>query len=132
MNSPKVVLQLQGSSFAARYQLASQAITAAVAGGGVLVVLWFDALQRWVEGGFDEPLSGEDAEVARRHLELGLPSPERMLAEARQLGVVIAACETGVRLAGLDPDSLQTKIDRLPGLQEIQAAAREAELALFL
>lgn len=132
MSRRSVVLHLHGESFARRYQVVSHAIAAAAAGDRVLVVLWFDGLVRWVRGTFDEPLPGEDAEVARRHRELGLPAPSEMLAEARLLGARIAACETGVRLAGLLPGDLADRVDERPGLQEILARAREADLVLYI
>jgi peroxiredoxin family protein len=127
-----VVLHLHGASFARRYQIASQAIVAAAAGDEVRVVLWFDALARWVRGTFDEPLPGEDGEVARRHAALSLPPPSRMLAEARTLGARLWACETGVRLAGLDPTAAREAVDEVPGLQEIVAAQREAAFVLYV
>ncbi len=132
MATRKIVLHLHGESFARRYQVASHAITAAAAGDDVLVVLWFDALARWVRGTFDEPLAGEDAAVAERHRALGLPSPAAMLGEARELGVRLAACETGVRLAGIAPEAARACVDEVPGLQELLAAARDADLALYV
>lgn len=132
MAARRIVLHLHGESFARRYQVASHAITAAAAGDDVLVVLWFDALARWVRGTFDEPLAGEDAQVAERHRGLGLPPPSEMLAEARLLGARLAACETGVRLAGLAPADARACVDEVPGLQELLAAARDADLALYV
>jgi len=132
MDRDRVFLQLHGETFARRHQVASMAITAAAAGDDVTVVLWFDALRRWCEGRFDEPAHGEDAAVADRHRALGLPSPAQMLREARELGARIVACETGVRLAGLDPAAARELVDDVPGLQEIVARAREADLALYV
>lgn len=126
------VLHLHGESFARRYQVASQAIVAAASGDEVRVVLWFDALARWVRGGFDEPLAGEDAEVARRHAALGLPPPSRMLAEARELGARLWACETGVRLAGIEPADARAALDDVPGLQELVAVQRDAAVVLYV
>jgi predicted peroxiredoxin len=127
-----VVLHLQGESFARRYQVASQALVAAASGDEVRVVLWFDALARWARGAFDEPLPGEDGEVARRHAALNLPPPSRMLAEARALGARLWACETGVRLAGLEPAAAREMVDGVPGLQEIVAVQREAAYVLYI
>jgi len=132
MQQRKVVLQLQHESFASRYQLASMAITSAAAGDETWVVLWFGALQRWMEGRFDEALAGEEEGIAARLRELNLPPPGQMLEEARSLGARIVACETGVRLAGLDPEQLGALVDHRPGLQEILEAAKEASLSLYL
>lgn len=128
----RVLLHLHGETFARRYQVASQAITAAAAGDEVVVVLWFDALRRWVLGGFDEGQGPTDEEVATRHGELGLPPPQEMLLEARALGVKIWACETGVRLAGLEPAQAREAVDHLPGLQEILHVAKESAWVLYV
>ena len=96
-------LHLHGSTFAHRSQGASHAITAAAAGDRVLVVLWFDALARWVGGTFDEAVDPGDEAVASRHRALGLPPPSEMLAEARAIGARLAACETAVLLSGGAP-----------------------------
>lgn len=132
MDRARVFLQLHGETFARRYQVASQAITSAAAGDDVTVVLWFDALRRFCEGSFDEPLLGEDTQVAERHAALGLPPPSAMLQEARSLGARVVACETGVRLAGIDPAVARQCVDAIPGLQEILAEARRADLALYV
>lgn len=135
----RVVLHLHGETFARRYQIASHAITSAAAGDEVVVVLWFDALRRWVLGGFDEAEEGSaegngvsDEAVARCLGALGLPPPSEMLGEARALGAKIWACETAVRLAGLSPSQAKEKVDDLPGLQEILAAAKEAACVLYV
>ena len=127
-----VVFHLHGESFARRYQVASQALVAAASADEVRVVLWFDGLARWVRGTFDEPSPGEDALVARRHQELGLPPPSRMLAEARELGARLWACETGVRLAGLSPGEARDAVDEVPGLGELIAVQREAAYVLYV
>lgn len=128
----RVVLHLHGESFARRYQVVSHAITAAVAGDDVKVVLWFDGLVRWIDGTFDQPNHGEDEAIAGRHRALNLPPPSEMLAEARLLGARLLACETAVRLAGLDPERVASKVDGLPGLQEIHELAKEASVVLYV
>ncbi|HEY0839567.1 MAG TPA: hypothetical protein VGD74_05230 [Vulgatibacter sp.] len=132
MSRSRVLLQLHGESFARRYQVASLAITSAAAGDEVMVVLWFDALRRWCDGGFDEPTDAADAAVTERHHTLGLPTPGEMLREARGLGARIVACETGVRLAGVEPARAKELVDDLPGLQQILAAAKSADLCLYV
>lgn len=126
------LLHLQGESWRHRYQVATHAVTAAAAGDRVIVCLWFDALRRWVLGGFDEALPGADAEVASRAGALSVLPPSVMLAEARALGAELWACETAVRLAGVDPAEAKAKVDDLPGLQQIFAAAASAEVVLFV
>lgn len=128
----RVLYHLHGETFARRYQVASQAITSAASGHAVWVVLHFDALRRWVEGGFDTPTPGEDEEVAARLAKLGLPSPKAMLEEARQLGLRVVACETAAELAGVRPDDARPHLDDMPGLAEIQAFATGAALVLYV
>lgn len=128
----RTLLHLHGESFARRYQVASQAITAAAGGDEVRVVFWFDALRRLARGGFDEAEAGEDALVLRRHGALGLPPPSEMLAEARQLGARFLACETALLLAGLEPGELEGRVDEILGLQQIHALAQGAEVVLYV
>lgn len=128
----RTLLHLHGETFARRYQVASQAITAVASGDEVWVVFWFDALRRLALGGFDEAEEGEDREVRRRHGALGLPPPSEMLGEARQLGARFVACETAVLLAGLTPAELGERVDEILGLQQIHALARGAEVVLYV
>lgn len=127
-----ILLQLHGETFARRYQVASLAITAAASGDLVRVVLSFDALLRWVRGGFDDPAPGRDEEVAARHRGMGLPPPSEMLEEARRLGAQVIACETLIRLAGLEVEEAADRLDDTPGLAEIHAYAKEAKVALYV
>ena len=50
----------------------------------------------------------------------------------RTLGARLLACETAVRLAGLDPGAVQACVDELPGLQEILAEEKAAEVVLYV
>lgn len=128
----RTLLHLHGETFARRYQVASQAITAAAGGEEVYVVFWFDALRRLALGGFDDPEAGEDRKVHERHAALGLPPPSEMLAEARLLGARFVACETAVLLAGLTPADLGERVDEILGLQQIHVLAREAQVVLYV
>lgn len=129
----RTLLHLHGESFARRYQVASQAITAAVGDDEVLVVFWFDALRHLGKPAFDAPSEDEaDREVWRRHKELGLPPPSEMLAEARALGARFLACETAILLAGRTAEEIRERVDDILGLQEIHALAREAEVVLYV
>ena len=127
-----VVLHVHGESWSRRYQAASHAITAAAAGDRVLVVLWFEALRRFVRGGFDEGAPGEEAAARSRAEERGLPPPAVRREEARTLGATILAGETGGRLAGLDADEARARVDGLPGLQELLREAKDARLVLVV
>jgi peroxiredoxin family protein len=111
--SGRLVVLLHRSSWPDRYQATTLAVTAAALGEPVTVALFFDALRLWVERRFDE---GAPPEVA----EARVTSLREALEEARrELGLEIVACETAVRLAGLDPTRLGGAVDRLVTLPQL-------------
>ncbi len=118
MSGP-VVLFVHRGAWADRYQAATLAVTAAALGDQVIVALFFEPLRLWAEGRFDEGAPPE-AVVAR------VASLRDTLEEARrELGVEVVACDTAVRLAGLDPAALQGVLDRIVGLPALWKSARE-------
>jgi peroxiredoxin family protein len=120
-----LVLFLQKGSWEDRYQGVTLAVTAAAFGDAVIVALFFEPLRLWVAGRFDE---GAPPEAAAAHV-LGLAES---LGEARRaLGVEIVACDTAVRLAGLDPAALGTAIDRVASLPALWKAARDGRLVVI-
>lgn len=118
MSGP-VVLFVHRGAWADRYQAATLAVTAAALGDRVIVALFFEPLRLWVEGRFDEGAPPESA-AAR------VASLKETLDEARrELGVEVVACDTAVRLAGLDPGGLQGVLDGIVGLPTLWKSARE-------
>lgn len=116
---------LQGDGWEHRYQAVTLALTAAAYGDAVTVALFFDPLRRWVEGRFDQgaPPSTSAARVAPL---------AQTLAEARgDLGVRVVACETAVRLAGLDPGAIRPALDGLEGLPQLWKRARDGRLVVI-
>lgn len=119
-----LVLFVQRGTWADRYQAVTLAITAAALGDRVVVALFFDALRLWVQGRFDEgaPREAADARVA------GLAD---MLGEARrELDLELVACDTAVRLAGLDPAAVSDSVDRIASLPSLWKEAREGQLVV--
>lgn len=119
-----LVLFVQRGTWADRYQAVTLAITAAALGDRVVVALFFDALRLWVQGRFDEgaPREAADARVA------GLAD---MLGEARrELDLELVACDTAVRLAGLDPAAVSDSLDRIASLPSLWKEAREGQLVV--
>ncbi len=119
-----LVLFVQRGSWADRYQAVTLAVTAAALGDRVVVALFFDALRLWVQGRFDEgaPPDAAEARVA------GLAG---MLSEARrELELEVVACDTAVRLAGLDPEAVRTSLDRIASLPSLWKEAREGRLVV--
>lgn len=124
MSGPLVVF-VQRGSWADRYQAVTLAITAAALGDRVVVALFFDPLRLWVQGRFDEGAPPEAA--AARVAGLAV-----MLAEARRdLGLEVVACDTAVRLAGLDPDSVRASLDRVATLPSLWRDAQDGQLVVI-
>ncbi len=124
MTGPLVVF-LQRGTWADRYQAVTLAVTAAALGDAVTVALFFEPLRLWVEGRFDE---GAPPGVAAARV-AGLAET---LAEARrELGLELVACDTAVRLAGLDPETIRPAIDGIASLPSLWKAAREGQLVVI-
>ena len=119
-----LVLFVQRGTWADRYQAVTLAITAAALGDRVVVALFFDALRLWVQGRFDEGAPPEAAEARVAGL-------AEMLSEARrELELEVVACDTAVRLAGLDPEAVRTSLDRIASLPSLWKEAREGRLVV--
>lgn len=124
MSGPLVVF-LQRGSWEDRYQAVTLAVTAAALGDPVIVALFFEPLRLWIEGRFDEgaPASAAEARVQGLAESLG---------EARrELGLELVACDTAVRLAGLDPDAVAKQLDRLATLPTLWKAGREGRVVVI-
>ncbi|HEX9052392.1 MAG TPA: hypothetical protein VF841_17830 [Anaeromyxobacter sp.] len=115
---PLVVL-LHRAGWADRYQAVTLAVTAAALGERVTVALFFDALRLWAEGRFDEgtPPEAGAARVA--------PLRDSLEEARRDLGLRVVACETAVRLAGLEPDAVRGALDGIVTLPSLWKAARD-------
>ncbi len=118
MTGPLVVFLHRGT-WADRYQAVTLAVTAAALGERVTVALFFEPLRLWADGRFDEgaPSTAAAARVA--------PLREMLEEARRELDVELVACDTAVRLAGLDPAALGGILDRVVSLPELWKTARE-------
>jgi hypothetical protein len=91
------VIFLRSEAWDARWLAVSTALTAAAHGGRVRLALFEAPLRAWVEGRFDE---GAPPPAARA----GAGGLEAMVREAAQaLDLRVVACDTAVRLSGVDP-----------------------------
>lgn len=115
---PLVVL-LHRAGWQERYQAVTLAVTAAALGEPVTVALFFDALRLWVEGRFDADAPPEAA-LARV-----APLRESLEEARRELGLEVVACDTAVRLAGLEPEAIRGTVDRIVTLPALWKAARD-------
>ncbi len=117
-SAPLVVL-LHRAAWADRYQAATLAVTAAALGEPVTLALFFDALRLWVEGRFDD---GAPPEAAAARV---APLRESLQEARRELELEVVACDTAVRLAGLEPDAIRGEVDRIVTLPALWKAARD-------
>ncbi len=116
--SPLVIF-LHGGSWADRYQAVTLAVTAAALGDAVTVALFFEALRAWAQGRFDEGAPPEAA-AAR-----AAPLRETLEEARRELGLEVVACDTAVRLAGLDPEAARAVLDRVVTLPQLWKTAQD-------
>ena len=124
MGKPCLIL-LGGTGWDARRRATSVALTAAAFGHPVTLALTGDPLRAWVEGRFDEG-APELAAAAR------VGSLREMLEEARRdLGVDVVACETELRLAGIDPEAARPSLDALRSLPDQWRTAGQGHVLVF-
>jgi peroxiredoxin family protein len=123
--SGPVLILLQGSTWEARYQAVTVALTAAALGDPVHLALFFDPLRRWAEGSFEAGAPETAAPAGVRPL-------GEMLAEGRrELGIRLVACDTAVRLAGLTPEAAGRALDGIVGLTALWRLAQEGRALSF-
>lgn len=109
-----------------RFQISSLAASAAAAGSRVEVALFFNALDRWVCGGWDTldpqpPLSSERLEA------FDLPPLSEMLAAGRENGQIrVYACSASSRFLGLDAATVQERVDAVLGWQSFSRMIQQA------
>jgi peroxiredoxin family protein len=119
-----LLIVLHRAGFEPLYQAASLALTAGSTGGDVTVAPFFSGLLTLVG-----KLPYNDDPAAVRAVGLGLPDPRHMLGEGRKAaGVRVVACDTAVRLAGLDPDVVRPYVDEILGLATLWKDAAGAQI----
>ena len=103
------------------YQAFSAAATAAVSGREVVIVFYFGALEKLVDGHLDEfslhPRDEQAEELLEeRVVETGVSSPRSLLDAACATGrVKLLACSASVNLAGLENEEVRTVVDEIVG-----------------
>jgi peroxiredoxin family protein len=122
--SGAVVVFLRSASWDARWTAVSTALTAAALGERVHVALFGEALRAFVAGSFDDG-APSDASIVGDPLSVSL-------GEGRAaLGLRVVACETAVRLAGLDPAQVVPPLDALVSLPALWKLAEGGRLLTF-
>jgi peroxiredoxin family protein len=123
--SQPVVIFLGSGGWEARHQAVMLGVTAASLGDAVTVVLAFEPLRAFVEGRFEDGAPPAAAGT-------GVPPLAATLEEARRaLGLRLVACETVVRLAGLDPGAVRGKLDGLEPLPALWRLAQRGRALSF-
>ncbi len=116
-----VVIFLRSPEWEARQLAVSLAITAAALGDEVRLALFGGALAAYARGRFAEGAPAVAAEAR-------VPPLDATLGEARRdLGVRVVACDTALRLAGVDPGAAVPPLDEvlsLPALWRLAQAGR--------
>ncbi len=126
MHNPprKVLICLDRAGFQAIYQVASFALTAGSMGDDVTVAVFFDGLLTLIG-----KIPYNDDPAAVRAVGLGLPDPRHMLGEGRKAaGVRVVACDTAVRLAGLDSQVVLPYVDEIVGLATLWKRAEGGQI----
>ncbi len=133
-----LVIMAHSDGFDRLYQLGSIALTAAVSGRPVVVVLFFWALRAVVTGEMDEPhFSASDsraaAEMAERVALVNNPPPSKLLAMARETGQVqLVACSASMQYLGLELECTAAAVDRVVGLATILRLASQGGELIYL
>ncbi len=111
-NRPLVVCLHRGS-WQDRYQAVTLAVTASALGEPVTLALFFEPLVLWVNGRFDDgaPPAASAARVA--------PLRQTLDEARRELGLEVVACDTAIRLAGLEPDAVGAALDGVVSLPSL-------------
>ena len=122
--SSEVVIFLRGGEWDARWTAVSVALTAAALGQSVHLALFGEALRAYASGHFDEG-APPDASIVGDPLSVSIQ-------EARAaLDLKIVACETAVRLAGLDPARVVPPLDALVSLPALWRLSQGGRLLTF-
>lgn len=115
------------------YQSASAAATAATMGWRVDVVLYFDALARWIDGRLDEADDGEHERVELAE-ERDVRPPSALFAAARASGRFrVHACSASLGLIDRDVEAIDgTGIDDVIGWPTTIALIEGSDQSLYL
>ena len=124
MGKPCLIL-LGGAGWDARRRAVSVALTAAAFGHPVVLALAGEPLRAWVEGRFDDG-APEGAGAAR------VGSLREMIGDGRRdLGIVLVACDTELRLAGVDPEAARPVLDAIRSLPDQWRAVGQGQVLTF-
>lgn len=124
----RVLFFLSHASYESAFQAASLGITATAMGDEVYVVFAFDALRALARDAFGLPQTEREMAESARAEGLGVPTPARMLSEARAMGARLIACDTTVKICGLAEEDLAGRLDEVMGLASIWRLSEGARI----
>jgi peroxiredoxin family protein len=129
----KAVFFISHGGYESAWQAVSIGITAVAMGDEVTFVFAFGALRALASGTFGDPQTEEEHEEATRATGLGASSPATLLTEARSLGARVVACDTTVRVCGLNPSQVELAriVDEVLGLPQIWRLTADARVLTF-
>src|SRR5260370_6163410 len=117
--SERAVLFLHSAGYEAAYQATSLGITAIAMGEEVCFVFAFDALRQLLRGTFGRPQNETEVAESARAEGLGLPTPRRLLDQAKSLGARLVVCETTLRICGFSASEAEDLL-AVMGLRSIR------------
>jgi len=134
----KFVIFAHNGTYDRLYQTTTIAVTAAAMGEEVYVVLFFEALRKFVEGKTDSydmscdfPNQGKD--VYQKMKSLNPNSIPEMIDTVKGLGTLkFLACSANVEFMGLRKEDVLTKVDEIMGLPSILKLTSDAETKLYI
>ena len=138
MAKDKFFIICHGGSYDRLYQTVTIAVTSAALGDEVYVVLFFDALKKFVKGTMDEKELSDDMgpekdEVYGRMKKMNPMSMEDMINTVKPLGnLKFVACSANVEFMGLNKEEVSKKVDEIMGLPTILKMMKEAKNQLYI
>jgi peroxiredoxin family protein len=128
----RLLILAHGGTWDRRFQISSLAASAASAGRGVDLALFFAALRCWVAGRWDA-LDPEPPLGPARLQSLAMPPLSGMLEPGRHQGLLrVYACSASMRLYGLDSATTQAAVDAILGWQSFSRMIENARSVVTL
>lgn len=123
----RLLILAHGGSWERRYQVSALAASAVSAGNRVDLGLFFGALDAWARGEWDRLDPRPPVDPARLS-SFDFPSLSTLLEPTRaDGGLHLYACSASVRILGLDPAQVQSRVDAVCGWQTFTKLIAEAE-----
>lgn len=136
--SRQLVIFAHSGDFDRLYQVATLAASAAANGEEVHIILFFEALRKFVEDKVDEMIfpaayGAEGERIAERMREARAHSVSDLIESARQAGkVTVYACVSQVKFMGYTHREVEGAVDEVISLPVFLSRTHGAETKLFI